>query len=308
MSAVRWLRVSYWAGATADALAAVAMFVPALGAAMYGMEGFEPSAEYRYAMRLGGALMVGWTLLLLWADRKPLERRGVLPLTVFVIGGLASAGAYAVSAGLIARPMMIPTWTLQGVLSVLFLYSYFRSLGVSDEHSLPEGQVSLEDAATEFLAQERFAVAGVSRDGEAAANYIFKRFKELGREVYAINPNAEEVEGERCYASLADLPAPPDAVVVGTPADKAIEIARQCEDAGVQQVWFHRSIDGGSFSEEAAELCSGYGATVIPGGCPMMHLHPVDVPHRCMYLVLKKIGALPKGVDVPEAALRTRRG
>ena len=306
MSAVRWLRVSYWAGAIADALAAVAMFVPAVGAAIYGMEGFEPSAEYRYAMRLGGALMVGWTLLLLWADRKPLERRGVLPLTVVVIGGLASAGAYSVSAGLIARPMMIPTWVLQSVLSALFLYSYFRSLGVSEEPSLSEGQVSLEDAAAEFLSRERFAVAGVSRDGEAAANYIFKRFKELGREVYAINPNAEEVEGEHCYASLADLPEAVDAVIVGTPADKAIEVARQCQDAGVGNVWFHRSIDGGSFSQEAAELCSRYGARVIPGGCPMMHLDPVDVPHRCMYLVLKKIGTLPKGVDVPEAALRTR--
>jgi predicted CoA-binding protein len=302
MSAIRWLRVSYWAGAIADALAAVAMLVPSVGASMYGMEGFEPSAEYRYAMRLGASLMIGWTVLLLWADRKPLERRGVLPITVLVIAGLASAGAYAVDVGLIARSEMVPTWVVQGLLTVFFLYSYFRSLGVTEEVQLPEGQVSLEDAAAEFLTQKSFAITGVSRDGDAAANYIFKRFKESGLEVYAINPNAEEVEEERCYASLSDLPTKPDAVVVGTAPDQAIDIARQCKDAGVQHVWFHRSIDKGSFNQEAAELCQAYGATVIPGGCPMMHLDPVDVPHRCMHLVLNKIGTLPKGVETTSPA------
>jgi predicted CoA-binding protein len=298
MSAVRWLRVSYWAGAIADAAAAVAMLVPEVGAAMYGMEGFEPGAEYRYAMRLGASLMLGWTVLLLWADRKPLERRGVLLITVLVIAGLASAGAYAVGADLIALPMMVPTWVLQSALTILFLYSYLRSLGVSEEAELPEGQVPLADAAAEFLAQKCFAVAGVSREGDAAANYIFKRFKESGLEVYAINPNAKEVQGERCYASLADLPATPDAVVVGTSPDQALDVARQCKGAGVRHVWFHRSIDKGSFSKEAAALCAAYGATVIPGGCPMMHLDPVDVPHRCMHLVLNKLGTLPKGVEV----------
>ena len=297
MSAISWLRLSYWVGAIADAVAAVAMLVPEVGATVYGIESFEPGADYRYAMRLGGSLMLGWTVLLLWADRKPVARRGVLPITVFVIAGLASAGAYAVSAGLITLPMMVPTWALQSILTLLFLYSYFRSLGTNAETTLPEGQVPLAEAAAEFLEQERFAVAGVSRSGDAAANYIFKRFRESGREVYAINPNAETVDGEPCYASLADLPARVDAVVVGTHRDQALDIARQCKVAGVQHVWFHRSIDGGSFTPEAGELCASYGANVIPGGCPMMHLEPVDMGHRCMRVVLDKIGALPSAAS-----------
>jgi predicted CoA-binding protein len=298
MSSLRWLRTSYRAGAVADALAALAMLSPGVGAAIYGIEGFDPSDDYRYAMRLGASLMLGWTVLLLWADRKPFARRGVLLITVFVIAGLAWAGAYAVSTGLIAAPRMVPTWVLEGSLTVLFLFSYVRSLGAEEAVELPEGQVSLDEAAAEFLGQKRFAVTGVSRKGDAAANYIFKRFKEAGLEVYPINPNAEEVEGERCYASLADLPARPEAVVVATPVDQALDIARQCQAARVGYVWFHRSVDSGSFNEEAAELCAAYGAMVIPGGCPMMHLDPVDVPHRCMHLVLNKLGALPKGVDV----------
>jgi hypothetical protein len=239
-------------------------------------------------------------VLLLWADRKPLERRGVLPITVLVIAGLAWAGAYAVGEGLIAPARMAPTWVLQALLAVLFLSSYVRARDATEEPALAEGQVTLADAASTFLAQHRIAVAGVSRDGDAAANYIFKRLLETGRDAYAINPNAEEVEGQRCYPSLAELPDSVDAVVIATHPDHSIDIARQCKAAGVRHVWFHRSIDRGSFNEEAAELCTAYGATVIPGGCPMMHLHPVDVPHRCMYLVLNKLGTLPKGVAVPE--------
>ena len=133
MTPIRWLRVSYWTGAIADALAAVAMWFPEAGGALYRMEGFEPGADYRYAMRLGASLMLGWTVLLVWADRKPLERRGVLPITVLVILGLASAGAYAVRSGLIDAPNMAPTWILQSILVVLFLYSYARSRGAAAE-------------------------------------------------------------------------------------------------------------------------------------------------------------------------------
>jgi hypothetical protein len=139
MPGIRWLRISYWVGAIADAIAAVVMFFPEAGRTVYGLTDFEPSADYRYAMWLGASLMLGWTVLLLWADRRPLERRGVLPITVFVIAGLASAGAYAVSAGLVPLPNMIPTWGLQLLLVILFLYSYFRAGRIAAGGSVEDG-------------------------------------------------------------------------------------------------------------------------------------------------------------------------
>ena len=301
MPEIRWLRISYWVGAVADGIVGVLMFFPELGRAAYGDPNFEPSADYRYAMRFGASLMLGWTVLLLWADRKPVERRGVLPITLFVIAGLAWAGAYAVSADLVSLSRMVPSWGFQALLVALFLYSYVRSARADAEASIPKGAKSLSQAAAAFLAEKRFAVAGVSRGGDAPANLIFKKLKVSGREVYAVNPNADSVEGDRCYGSLADLPEPPDAVMVATHPDQAIEIAQQCKAAGVRRVWFHRSIDGGSFSPEAAALCEAYGATVIPGGCPMMHLGPVDVAHRCMRAVLSLTGALPKAVQDSKA-------
>ena len=54
---------------------------------------------------------------------------------------------------------------------------------------------TLREAAEEFLAQSRIAVAGVSRDSKQPANLIYRRLRDTGHEVFAVNPNAAEVEG-----------------------------------------------------------------------------------------------------------------
>jgi hypothetical protein len=93
---------------------------------MYGIPDFHPVDEYRYAMGLGASLMLGWTFLLIWADRRPVERRGVLVLTVFpVLFGLIISGIYAVATGLISAEKMMPTWIFQGMVTGIYLFSYF---------------------------------------------------------------------------------------------------------------------------------------------------------------------------------------
>jgi hypothetical protein len=126
---IRWLRVSYRAGAILDLLAAIQMIIPAVFAATSGISDFHPGRDYFYAMGMGAALMLGWTVLLLWADRKPLERRGILPITVFpVIAGLMINEGYAVFvSGFLSLPAVVPIWILQGALIGLFLVSYFKA-------------------------------------------------------------------------------------------------------------------------------------------------------------------------------------
>ncbi|MFC1889438.1 hypothetical protein ACFL4G_06750 [Thermodesulfobacteriota bacterium] len=125
---VNWLRVSYRVGAVADFLAAIVMLSPKLGKYLYGSPSSDPGTEFRYAMGLGASLMFGWTFLLLWADRKPLERKGILILTIFpVIFGLIISGIYAVITNLVAIERMIPTWIFQVALIALFSFSYFNS-------------------------------------------------------------------------------------------------------------------------------------------------------------------------------------
>ena len=58
---------------------------------------------------------------------------------------------------------------------------------------------ALKEATEEFLVQKRIAVAGVSRSSGEAANLVYRRLRDRGYTVFAVNPNAETVEGDRCY-------------------------------------------------------------------------------------------------------------
>ena len=84
-----WIKFAYWLGIAADALWAIALFVPSVFGMLTGNPGFDPGLDIRLIMGIGGSLMTGWTFLLIWAVRKPVERRMVILLTAFqVVFGL----------------------------------------------------------------------------------------------------------------------------------------------------------------------------------------------------------------------------
>ncbi len=145
----------------------------------------------------------------------------------------------------------------------------------------------------EFLGTTRIAVAGVSRSGTQPANLIFRRLRDTGHEVFAVNPKAATVEGVTCYPNLAAVPGPLEAVMVVTPPQAASDIARQAADCGVGHVWFHRSFGEGSVSAEAVEACRARGIEPIVGGCPMMFCGSVDLGHACMRWWLQRRGRVP---------------
>ena len=153
----------------------------------------------------------------------------------------------------------------------------------------------LREAAQEFLSHRRIAVAGVSRATQDAANAIYKRMRQLGFEVFPVNPHADVVEGDRCYHSVAAVPGPIEGVVIVTPPSAAADVVAQCAAAGVPRVWIHRSIGGGSLSAEAVTACEKAGIAVLAGGCPMMFMEPVDFGHRCMRAFFTWTGKLPDG-------------
>lgn len=127
-TAIRGLRIAYWAGAIVDAAAGLQMLSPRLYGFMMGLKDFHPGPDYAYAMGMGAALMFGWTALLLWADRAPMERRDVLALTVVpVIAGLALNEIAAVRSGFLSPLSVAPIWALQLVLAVAFLASWRRA-------------------------------------------------------------------------------------------------------------------------------------------------------------------------------------
>ena len=155
---------------------------------------------------------------------------------------------------------------------------------------------ALKEAAEEFLAQPRIAVAGVSRDTKQPANLIYRRLKATGHEVFAINPNADTVEDDPCYPTVAAVPEKLDGVVVVTTPQVAEDVVADCVAAGVPRVWLHRGVGPGSTSPKAVAYCHEHGVSVIPGGCPNMFGATSDPGHRCMCALLKLTGKIPRTV------------
>jgi uncharacterized protein len=154
---------------------------------------------------------------------------------------------------------------------------------------------SMNEAAAAFLAHKRVAVTGVSRTPKThGSNNVYKRMRERGYDVFAVNPNAPEVEGEKSYPDLKSIPGGVDAVVIGTRPEIAEDTMHECAELGIKHVWMHRGPGAGSVSEAATKYGRQHGITVIDGGCPLMFPPTSDFAHRLMRVVYA--GKVPKQV------------
>lgn len=141
----------------------------------------------------------------------------------------------------------------------------------------------IDEAAAEFLAKRRVAVTGVSRTpANHGGNIVYQRLRDRGYEVFAVNPNADEVEGDPCYHDLRSIPDGVDAVVIATRPEDAESTMRECAELGIGHVWMHRMMGTGSVSKAATEYGRAQGITVIDGGCPLMFAPTSDGAHRVL--------------------------
>jgi uncharacterized protein len=153
----------------------------------------------------------------------------------------------------------------------------------------------INEAASEFLANKRVAVTGVSRTPKThGSNNVYRRLRERGYEVFAVNPNADQVEGDRSYPDLKSIPGGVEAVVIGTRPELAELTMEECAELGIKHVWMHRGPGAGSVSPAATDYGRQQGITVIDGGCPLMFEPTADFGHKIMRFVYA--GKVPKQV------------
>jgi len=141
----------------------------------------------------------------------------------------------------------------------------------------------------DFLAQKRIAVVGVSDKRETGCNANYKKFKDAGYQVYAVNPHLSSYDGGPCYPDLKSIPDKVQAVFILASPNVSEQIVRQCVELGIQHVWMHcmmgtkPGLAAGmtSVSPQAVEICRQNGIQVIPGSCPNQYLNP-DMGHGLM--------------------------
>lgn len=154
---------------------------------------------------------------------------------------------------------------------------------------------TMKEAAAAFLSNTRIAVTGVSRQPkEHGANSVYRRLRDRGYEVFAVNPNTEQVEGAHSYPDLKSIPGGVQAVVIATAPRRAEATMRECEGLNIKHVWMHRGYGEGSVNAAATAFGRAHGITVIDGGCPLMFEPTADFGHKVMRVVLSR--RLPKAV------------
>ena len=103
--------------------------------------------------------------------------------------------------------------------------------------------------AIEATGRKQLIIAGVVTD--VCVAFPALSALEAGYEVFAVNPNADQVEGARSYHDLRSIPGGVEAVVIATAPDKAEGTMRECAELGIKHVWMHRSYGQGSVSASA---------------------------------------------------------
>ena len=155
----------------------------------------------------------------------------------------------------------------------------------------------IDTMVQDFLSQKKIAVVGVSDKRETGCNLNYKKFKDNGYQVFAVNPRIAAFEGDACYPDLKSIPEKVDAVFILASPKVTEQIVDQCVELGVKHVWMHcmmgtkpgLAASMTSVSQAAVEKAQANGITVIPGSCPNQFLQP-DFGHAMMRGMWKLFG------------------
>lgn len=136
------------------------------------------------------------------------------------------------------------------------------------------------------LAEKRIAVVGVSR-GKGFGNAALKTLRKGGWRAFPVNAAADEVEGERCFHSIAELPERPGAVLAVVPPAQTEKVVDDCLRLGVKKLW----VQQGAESDAAIRRAEAGGMTVVHHACILMYARPRGV-HRFHAFVERLRGKL----------------
>ena len=117
-----------------------------------------------------------------------------------------------------------------------------------------------------FLEPKELAIAGVSRNPKKFGRHVYDHLREHGYKVYPVNPNTDNIDGDKCYPSIQELPSSVDRIFIVTPPGKTEESVKQTLDKGIRNVWIQQKSD----TPEALELMEGKDINLIHNKCIFM--------------------------------------
>ena len=132
------------------------------------------------------------------------------------------------------------------------------------------------DVMDAFLRMKKWAVVGATDNEDKFGYKIYKTMKEAGYTVYPVNPGVVAISGDKCYASVSDLPEKPEAVDLVVPPKVGEQVIKELASAGIKHVW----LQPGANAESVAKLGRELGLEVIDNGCVMKEICIRGISHK----------------------------
>jgi len=123
----------------------------------------------------------------------------------------------------------------------------------------------------EMLAKKIWVVAGVTGRKDRFGYKIWKTLKDHNYETYGVSPNYDEIEGDKIYHSIKNLPKKVDVLDMVVGPKIAIHILEEAKEAGIEYIWFQP----GSYNEEVLNKAK--------------ELNLKSLDNDCIYATLKKL-------------------
>lgn len=119
------------------------------------------------------------------------------------------------------------------------------------------------------------AVVGCSPHPDRAGHYVARFLQERGYRIIPVNPGHKELLGERCYASLRDIPEPVDMIDCFRRTEHIPDIVEDAIAIGAKVIWMQLGI----IHAEAAQRAEAAGLKVVMNRCPIID-YPRLFPER----------------------------
>ena len=141
----------------------------------------------------------------------------------------------------------------------------------------------------DFIDSQPIAMVGVSSNPKKFGYAAFKELKEKGMKIIPVNPEADQILGEKCFQNVGKLPADVKSILIMTKKDKTATVVREAKEKGIKQIWIQQSSD----SKEALDELKGSDISYITGQCILMHYKPHSI-HKFHGSIKKFFGSFPK--------------
>ncbi len=141
----------------------------------------------------------------------------------------------------------------------------------------------------DFIDSQPIAMVGVSRNPKKFGYAAFKELKEKGMKIIPVNPEADQILGEKCFQNVGKLPPNVKSILIMTKKDKTATVVREAKEKGIKQIWIQQSSD----SKEALDELKGSDISYITGQCILMHYKPHSI-HKFHGSIKKFFGSFPK--------------